>query len=77
MENCDGSKTYSGQNERSHYFSSRQAKKNIHAPSRSDAIRRAIELSDTLTTAIKHGDKIVIEGKSGKKQIIIPGLEEE
>lgn len=52
-------------------------KENLHAPSRSDAIRRAIELSDVLTVAVKHGDKIVIEGKSGKKQVIIPGLEEE
>ena len=58
-------------------FQADRLRKNIHAPSRSDAIRRAIELSDTLTTAIKHGDKIVIEGKNGKKQVIIPGLDEE
>lgn len=47
----------------------------VHAPSRSDAIRRAIEISDMLVNAVEHGDKIIIESKNGKqRQILISGL---
>lgn len=47
----------------------------VHAPSRSDAIRRAVEISDTLVNAAKQGDKVVIESKNGKKyQLLISGL---
>jgi hypothetical protein len=47
----------------------------VHAPSRSDAIRRAIEISNVLVNAIEHGDKVIIEGKNGKqRQILITGL---
>lgn len=44
------------------------------APSRSDVIRRAVELSDSLAEAIEHGDKVIIEGKSGRREVILPGL---
>jgi len=47
----------------------------VHAPSRSDAIRRAVEISDLLINAVEHGDKIIIEQKNGKqRQILISGL---
>lgn len=49
-------------------------KKRFGAPSRSDVIRRAVELSDSLAEAIQHGDKIIIEGKSGRREVILPGL---
>ena len=52
-------------------------KEKIHAPSRSDAIRRAIELSSSLVNAIARGDKIILEGKNGRRQVIIPGLDNE
>jgi metal-responsive CopG/Arc/MetJ family transcriptional regulator len=55
-----------------------QLQTKVHAPSRSDAIRRAIEISDVIVNAIKEGDKIIIEGKNGKKrQILITGLTSE
>lgn len=47
----------------------------VHAPSRSDAIRRAVEISDLLINAVEHGDKIIIQGKNGKqREILIAGL---
>jgi len=47
----------------------------VHAPSRSDAVRRAIEISDLLVNAVEHGDKIIIESKNGRqRQILISGL---
>jgi len=49
-------------------------KKRFGAPSRSDVIRRAIELSDSLAEAIKLGEKIIIEGKNGRREVILPGL---
>ena len=53
-------------------------KERIGAPSRSDAIRRAIELSELITKEAKHGNKIIIETKNGKqKQILIPNIEVE
>lgn len=49
--------------------------KRVHAPSRSDAVRRAVEISDLLVNAVEHGDKIIIESKNGKqRQILILGL---
>lgn len=49
--------------------------KRVHAPSRSDAIRRAVEISDLLVNAVEHGDKVIIESKNGKqKEILIAGL---
>lgn len=49
--------------------------KRVHSPSRSDAIRRAVEISDVLVNAIEHGDRIIIESKDGKqRQILIAGL---
>ena len=47
---------------------------NMHAASRSDAIRKAIELSELLTDAVKHGDKIILEGKRGKRELLITGI---
>jgi metal-responsive CopG/Arc/MetJ family transcriptional regulator len=47
----------------------------VHAPSRSDAIRRAVEISDVLVNAVSHGDKVIIESKDGKqRQVLIAGL---
>jgi hypothetical protein len=46
----------------------------FNAPSRSDVIRRAIELSDLLSKAISRGDKIILVGKGGRREIFLPGL---
>lgn len=47
----------------------------VHAPSRSDAIRRAIEISDLLVNAVEHGDRVIIESKNGRqREILIAGL---
>jgi len=47
----------------------------VHAPSRSDAIRRSVDISDVLINAIEEGDRIIIESKNGKqRQILIAGL---
>lgn len=49
--------------------------KKVHAPSRSDAVRRAIEISQVLVNAVSHGEKVIIENKDGKqRQIWIQGL---
>ena len=48
--------------------------KAFNAPSKSDVIRRAIGLSDALTTAVQRGDKIIIEGHGERREIIIPGV---
>ena len=48
--------------------------KKLGSPSRSDVIRRAIDLSDALTGAVQKGDKIIIEGHGQRREIIIPGL---
>lgn len=49
--------------------------KRVHAPSRSDAIRRAVEISDILVKAIERGDRVIIESENGKqRQILISGL---
>lgn len=48
---------------------------NIHAPGRSDAVRRAIGIVDTLVNAVQNGEIIIIEDKKGRqKQILITGL---
>jgi Arc/MetJ-type ribon-helix-helix transcriptional regulator len=53
-------------------------KKRFGAPSRSDVIRRAVELSDSLANAIQHGDKVIIETKNGsRREVILPGLKNE
>ena len=44
------------------------------SPTRGDVIRRAIELTDALAAAVEKGDKIIIEGKSGKREVILPGV---
>lgn len=47
----------------------------VHAPSRSDAVRRAVELTDLITKALEHGDRIIIEKRGGDKtQILVPGI---
>lgn len=49
--------------------------KTVKAPSRSDAIRRAIEITTVFINAIEHGDKVIIENKKGKqRQILITGI---
>lgn len=46
-----------------------------NAASRSDAIRKSIDLVDTLINAVKHGDKILLEDKKGKsKELILSGF---
>lgn len=49
-------------------------RKRFDAPSRSDVIRRAIELSDALSSAVAHGEKIIIEGKDGRREVFLPGI---
>ena len=47
----------------------------VHALSRSEAVRKAIELTDVITKALTQGDKIIIEGHNGKRmQVLIPGM---
>lgn len=47
----------------------------VQAPSRSDAVRRAMDITDTLLSAILKGETIIIETPSGKqRQILITGL---
>lgn len=46
----------------------------FNAPSRSDVIRRAIELSDILSGAVSKGEKIILVGKGGRREIFLPGL---
>lgn len=48
--------------------------KKFQAPSRSDVIRRAIDLSYALTAALQKGDKILIEGNGRTRELIIPGV---
>lgn len=48
---------------------------NVHAPSKSDAVRRAVEITELLISAAENGDKILIENKNGKqRQLLITGL---
>ncbi len=48
--------------------------KRLGAPSRSDVVRRALDLSDAISHAVNKGDKIIIEGHGQRREIIIPGL---
>lgn len=45
-----------------------------NAPSKSDVIRRAIGLTDALASVVEKGDRIIIEGKGHRREIIIPGI---
>ena len=49
-------------------------KEKILAPSRSDAIRRAIEIADALIGAIEQGDRVLIKGRRRTREVLIPGL---
>lgn len=44
------------------------------APSRSDIIRKALELQYNLVQAIEKGDQIFIEGRDGRRELHIPGI---
>jgi hypothetical protein len=47
----------------------------VKAASRSEALRRAVGITDILVDAIIHGDKVILEKKNGKQtQILITGL---
>ena len=47
----------------------------VKAPSRSDAVRRALDIVDMLIDSTIRGDSILIERKNGKTaQLLIPGL---
>lgn len=48
--------------------------KKLGAPSRSDVVRRALDLSDMIASAVQKGDRVVIEGHGKVREIIIPGL---
>ncbi len=49
--------------------------KSFNAPSKSDVIRRAIELSDAIASVIQEGGRIIFENKDGSKsRLILPGL---
>jgi hypothetical protein len=52
--------------------------KSFHASGRSDTVRRSIDIASALASAVKKGDKIIVESKDGeRKQIIITGLKSE
>lgn len=53
-----------------------QLQKKIGAQTRADAIRRAIEISQAVVSAVERGDKVYIISKDGRmqKQILISGL---
>ncbi len=47
----------------------------VKAPSRSDAIRRTIDITNNLINAITQGNRILIESHDGsKKQLSISGM---
>lgn len=50
-------------------------KNRVNSPSRSDAMRRSVDITDTLISAVEKGDRIILESKNGKqRQILISGL---
>lgn len=50
-------------------------KDTVKAPSRSDAVRRSLDLSEKLINEILKGGRIIIEDKKGKqKEIVITGI---
>lgn len=51
--------------------------KKFGAPSRSDVVRRALDLSDVIASALQKGDRLVIEGHGKVRELIIPGLHNE
>lgn len=54
-----------------------QLQNRVHAPSRSDALRRAVELTDVVTKAIQHGARVIIEEKDGRQvEVNVPGINE-
>lgn len=48
--------------------------KKLGAPSRSDVVRRALDLSDMIATSLQKGDRLIIEGRGKVREIVIPGL---
>jgi metal-responsive CopG/Arc/MetJ family transcriptional regulator len=47
----------------------------VRAPSRSDAIRRAIEIADLMSKYVEDGAEVTLDKKNGKKyRILIPGM---
>lgn len=47
----------------------------LHAPGRSDTVRRSIEITFALAEAMRKGAKLIVEDKKGNRtQIIITGL---
>ncbi len=47
----------------------------VKAPSKSDAVRRSIEITDLLVNSIGKGERIIIESSNGKqRQVLISGL---
>lgn len=47
----------------------------VNSSSRSDAVRRSVEIMDILVNAIMKGERIVLEKSGGKRtQILITGL---
>lgn len=47
----------------------------VKSPSRSDAVRRSLDISDTILNNILNGGRIILEDRGGKKsQIFIMGL---
>ncbi len=50
-------------------------KKCTNAASRSDTVRKSIDLVDTLVNAVKNGSKVILEDKKGKcKELILSGF---
>ncbi|MBY0544134.1 MAG: hypothetical protein K2Q14_01125 [Gammaproteobacteria bacterium] len=50
----------------------------VHAPSFSDTIRRAIEISVLLINAVERGERIIIKSKDGRqREILISGLSDQ
>lgn len=45
------------------------------SPSRSDAIRRAVDMADTLVRAAVKGERIIIEGRDGsRRRLVVNGV---
>jgi len=46
----------------------------LHASSRSDTVRRAIDICELLAKEAKKGGKLIIKEGKNLKEIVIPGL---
>jgi hypothetical protein len=47
----------------------------MRSPSFSDTVKCAIELSDLIVTAVKSGDRVLIETKKGnQREVLLSGL---